>query len=227
MAADWVFRHAGGCLIEVPPLQLPPPGPRCYLSAWAATWWQDAASLTGWSTWRWERAERGWALPRHLAVGDVIEFGLATISNVDGTVVAGCDLRWYGWLRCCTDRALIVDGGYDNPAWAADAAAGTLAELRLAELPGPAIDPNWACDDLGDIADPVVATATPPRSVDDVVHRKVVVRYDGRHGRTTIRSTVVDVAVDVDGVITYVEVAAEVGVLFPIGAVTFVDDFAV
>ena len=36
-AADWVFRHAGGCLIEVPPLQLPSPPPDCYLTSWVAT----------------------------------------------------------------------------------------------------------------------------------------------------------------------------------------------
>ena len=65
------------------------------------------------------------------------------------------------------------------------------------------------------------------RSVDDVMHRHVVVRYDGPFGRTTIRSWVVDAAVDADDVVTDVEVAAEIGALFPIGAVTFLDDSAV
>ena len=150
MAADWVFRHAGGCLIEVPPLQLPPPSPRCYLTSWVATWWRDAASLSGWSSWCWEQAERGWNLPRHLALGDVLEFGLAMVTNVDGTVVAGCDLRWYGWLRYSTELALVVDGPYADPASAADVATEPLAELRLTQLPGPAVD--WVVDDLGDIA---------------------------------------------------------------------------
>lgn len=152
MAAEWVFRHAGGCLIEVPPLQLPAPPPRCYLTSWVATWWPDAASVSGWSQWRWEQAERGWALPRHLAVGDVLEFGLAIVSMAVGTVVAGCDLRWYGWLRYATDLALVVDGPYVDRASAADAAAPTIAELRFAQLPGLAVDPEWVAGDLGDVA---------------------------------------------------------------------------
>lgn len=152
MAVDWVFRHAGACLIEVPPLQLPPLLERCYLTSWVATWWRDAASPTGWSLWRWDRAERGWELPRHLAIGDVLEFGLAMVSNADGTVVAGCDLRWYGWLRYSTDMALVVDGAYADAASAAAAATVPLAELRLTQLPSLAIDPAWVSDDLGDIA---------------------------------------------------------------------------
>lgn len=61
-------------------------------------------------------------------------------------------------------------------------------------------------------------------SVDEVMHHHVVVRYDGPNGRTTIRSWVIDVAVDADHEVTDVEVAAEVGHLFPLAAVTFLDD---
>lgn len=61
-------------------------------------------------------------------------------------------------------------------------------------------------------------------SLDEVMHGHVIVRYDGPHGRTTIRSWVVDAAVDIDGVVTDVEVAAEIGGLFPIDTVTFDDD---
>lgn len=151
VTGDWVFRHAGGCLIEVPPLHLPAPHARCYLASWVATWWPDAASVSGWSQCRWAEAERGWELPRHLAVGDVLEFGLAMVSVAVGTVVAGCDLRWYGWLRYATDLALVVHGPYMDPTSAANAAMLTIAELRFAQLPGLAVDPEWVADDLGDV----------------------------------------------------------------------------
>jgi len=148
VAADWVFRHAGGCLIEVPPLQLPPLLDRCYSTSWVATWWRDASSPTGWRWWRRDQAERGWELPRHLAIGDVLEFGLAMVSTADGTVVAGCDLGWYGWLRYSTDLALVGDGPYPDPASTGDPSTVPLAELRLTQLPSLAIDPDWVPDDI-------------------------------------------------------------------------------
>ena len=36
---EWVFRHAGNCLIEVPPLELPPPPDRATMTARVATLW--------------------------------------------------------------------------------------------------------------------------------------------------------------------------------------------
>ena len=108
---EWVFRHAGNCLIEVPPLELPTAartGRRW--SAWVATLWPDATSHNGWTALAWSKADRGWELPRHLAVGDVLEFGLAAVSAADGTAVAGWELRWYGWLPTRTDLALVVEG---------------------------------------------------------------------------------------------------------------------
>jgi hypothetical protein len=69
-----------------------------------------------------------------------------------------------------------------------------------------------------------VTALLPPCSVDDVLHRHVAVRFDGVYGRTTVRSWVVDAGVDETGSVTGVEVAAEVGYLFPLTAVTFLDD---
>ena len=53
-------------------------------------------------------------------------------------------------------------------------------------------------------------------------HRDVVVRDVGPAGRTVIRSSIVDVAIDDTGAIE-VEVAAEIGYLFPV-SVTFLDE---
>ena len=50
-AADWVFRHAGGCVIEVPPLALPTPPPGTVLRAWVATLWRDATRRTAGPAW--------------------------------------------------------------------------------------------------------------------------------------------------------------------------------
>ena len=89
------------------------------------------------------QGRRGWELPRHLAVGDVLEFGLAADQPADGTAVAGCGLRWYGWLRYShRARPRRRRPLRRTPAAAADAAAATVAELRLAQLPGLGIDPR-------------------------------------------------------------------------------------
>ena len=55
-AADWVFRHAGGCLIELPPLTLPPPPPGTSLVAWVATLWRDPTGVDGWARLDWVKA---------------------------------------------------------------------------------------------------------------------------------------------------------------------------
>ena len=147
---EWVFRHAGNCLIEVPPLELPTPPDRSSLVAWVATLWPDATSNNGWSALAWSKADRGWELPRHLAVGDVLEFGLAAVNATDGTTVEGFELRWYGWVAYSTDLALIVEGPYPHAPAAADGAAATVAALRLGQLPNVGIDPGWVPDELGD-----------------------------------------------------------------------------
>jgi hypothetical protein len=144
---DWVFRHAGGCLIEFPPLELPAPPDRCELFAWAATVWRDVTSRTGWWTQPWAKGERGWVLPAHLAVGDVLEFGLAAVSAETGSVVAGWELRWYGWLRYCNDIAIVVDGPHPDVPAAASTASAVIAELCLSQLDGPQPDPVWVAGD--------------------------------------------------------------------------------
>lgn len=137
-AADWVFRHAGGCLIEVPPLGLPSPPPGTVLRAWVATLWRDATRPGGWARLGWVVADRGWELPRHLAVGDVVEFGLAAVDLADAAP-PGWDLRWYGWLRYCTGLAAVVAGPYPDAPSAAAAAAATVDEVRLGQLTAPGV----------------------------------------------------------------------------------------
>ncbi|WP_040492726.1 hypothetical protein [Ilumatobacter nonamiensis] len=128
-ATEWVFRHAGGCLIETPdpqpvrfPIGMPWP--------WVATVWPDRMAPDGWGVLEWDRTDRGWWLPATIAIGDVIEFGVVWPESGDATQAS----RWYGWLQRCTVHALVVIGGYDHPAHAADAARPTIDELRLAQL---------------------------------------------------------------------------------------------
>ena len=107
-------------------------------------------SLSGWSSWCWAQAERGWNLPRHLAVGDVLEFGLAMVDQRrrhGRSPAASC--AGTGGCATATELAFVVDGPYADPASAADVAHATLAELRLSQLPAPAVDSAWL-DDLGD-----------------------------------------------------------------------------
>jgi hypothetical protein len=147
--SDWVFRHAGNCVIEFPPLELPAPPPGSRMHAWVATLWRDPTSPTGWTALRWVAADRGWELPRHLAIGDVIEFGLAALNSPDLRPLAGWDLRWRCWLRYCNDLALVVDGPYPTAPAAAGAANETLAELRLRQLTGPEVEPTWQFKQTG------------------------------------------------------------------------------
>jgi hypothetical protein len=60
--------------------------------------------------------------------------------------------------------------------------------------------------------------------VTELLHREVVVRFTGPHGRTTIGATIVDVAADTVGDVDAVEVDTVPGHLFPLSAVTLLDD---
>jgi hypothetical protein len=144
---DWVFRHAAGCVIEFPPLRLSSPPPGSGVRAWVATLWRDPTVGFGWVHQEWTRADRGWQLPGHLAVGDVIEFGLAAVTDHDGRVLAGFERRWYGWLRYCNDLAIVVEGPHPDPPTTEAAAAATVAELRLSQLPDLAA--GWLPHDVG------------------------------------------------------------------------------
>lgn len=128
-ATEWVFRHAGGCLIETPdpqpsfrPIGMPWP--------WVATVWADPLAPDGWGVLEWDRTDRGWWLPATIAIGDVIEFGVVWPDADDATEAS----RWYGWLKRCTVHALVLVGGFDHPAHAESAARPTIDELRLAQL---------------------------------------------------------------------------------------------
>ena len=132
---DWVFRHAGGCVVEFPPLQLPATPAGAVLRASVATLWRDPTVPDGWAVLEWTPGERGWTIPAHLAVGDVVEFRLAAVDTQDGRVLAGWERRWYSWLRYCNELALVVDGAHPDPRAAETAANPTMAELRLRQLP--------------------------------------------------------------------------------------------
>ena len=102
----------------------------------------------------WEPADRGWQIPRHLAVGDVLEFGLAGDQRrATGTAVAR--LR-AALVRVAALRHRARPGRRRSlprrRQRAPTAAANTVAELRLAQLTGPDIDPAWARQ-LGDDVD--------------------------------------------------------------------------
>jgi hypothetical protein len=133
MNGEWVFRHAGGCLIEVPDLPIPRAGFAC---RWIATLWPDALAVDGWSFLQWASGERGWRLPVTLAIGDVVEFGI-TSHDPHGRPIASSTSLWYGWLEHATHYALIVRGPYRHPCHAAAAARPTVDELRLDQLDPP------------------------------------------------------------------------------------------
>src|SRR5262245_6733977 len=105
---QWVFRHAGGSLIETPDLPSPPrdSGWR----RWAATLWPDAAQPDGWAALEWCAASRGWWLPSTLAVGDIVEFGVCWTAWRRPHVH-----RWFGWVDYTTPLALVLNGPYVHP----------------------------------------------------------------------------------------------------------------
>ena len=134
MIGEHVLRHAGGCLIDTPDQ---PPLPRPYgtwLWRYVATVWPDVYQDDGWDALVWSPGERGWRLPTTLAVGDVIEFGVAVIDTVG---VRWGERRWWGWLDHATDRALIIHGPYPHPADAHRDARTVVDDVRLAQLTGP------------------------------------------------------------------------------------------
>lgn len=127
---EWVFRHAGGCLIETPDLEVPHPTPDGAPWPWVATVWTDRSATDGWGVLEWERTNRGWWLPATIAIGDIIEFGTVWPDSSDPPLAS----RWYGWLQRCTLHALVVIGAFEHPAGAADSARPAIDELRLAQL---------------------------------------------------------------------------------------------
>lgn len=128
MSCEFVFRHAGGCLIEIPDLDTSAGTRRC----WVATLWHDPTERAI-TRLLWRPGERGWQLPVTLAVGDVIEFGAAS-TDAGGETLS---THWYGWLDHATDRALIVRGPYLHSSAAIDAARLLVDEIRLAQLAEP------------------------------------------------------------------------------------------
>jgi hypothetical protein len=140
--AEWVFRHAGGCIIDQPDLPTPTAG---FAWRWIATFWPDPLTRTGWGAVTWDPAVRGFVVPGNLAVGDVIEFGIAA-NDPAGNAVPGVTRHWYGWLDHISDRALIVHGPFDSPAAAHQAARPAIDLVRMNELTGPTpttLDPEW------------------------------------------------------------------------------------
>ncbi len=130
---EWVFRHAGGCLLDTPDLPVPPArvGWR-----WAATVWPDPLAGDGWAHLLWPPGERGWQLPFTLAIGDVVEFGI-TSADPDGQPMRAHTHCWYGWLDHATTLALIVHGPYPTPGSAHCGARPVIDEVRLAQLDPP------------------------------------------------------------------------------------------
>jgi hypothetical protein len=132
-AGEWVFRHAGGCLIDTPDLPVHRSG---VMWRWVATLWADPYVASGWARLLWAPGERGWQLPLTLAIGDVLEFGV-TVPDDHGRPMPSRTWSWFGWLDHATDYALIVHGPHDHPASAADAARPVVDELRLRQLDPP------------------------------------------------------------------------------------------
>jgi hypothetical protein len=133
---EWVFRHAGGCIIDTPDLTTSEP---CFETPyrWVATLWPDPRRPDGWGALEWQAGERGWVIPASLAVGDVIEFGLTWADHPRG--IDGPTVRWFGWLDNTTSRALIIHGPYPHPSDAAAAARPLIDEIRLDQLAPPDI----------------------------------------------------------------------------------------
>src|ERR1700709_2098373 len=98
LVCEQVFRHAGGCLIATPDLYSPPSLPGVMFSGatfrWVATVWRDEFRHDGWGALVRSEGERGWELPRTLAIGDIIEFGLVRY-DVYGRPVEQQTVRWW------------------------------------------------------------------------------------------------------------------------------------
>lgn len=135
MIGEHVLRHAGGNLIDTPdqPLLHRPAGTDIW--RYVATLWPDLYQPDGWAAQFWLPGERGWHLPRTLAVGDVVEFGL--VVHAERRTVA--EDRWWGWVDHTTERALLVHGRYEHPAHAHREAQRLVDEVRLAQLAAPSV----------------------------------------------------------------------------------------
>lgn len=144
---EFVFRHAGGCLIEIPDLE--PSRPEDVESwLWVATIWTDRRQHGGWGVLEWRPGERGWIIPATSAIGDVVEFGTGVVDSRGSTRFD----RWWGWLDRIGPRAAVLVGPYSHPSDAEFAARAAVDEIRLGELDPPdlvgAIAANLGVDHL-------------------------------------------------------------------------------
>ncbi len=130
---EWVFRHAGGCLIDWPDLPIPPSR---IAWRWVATLWPDALRNDGYAALEWDDSLRGWQIPMTLSVGDVIEFGITT-HDPAGEPIEASTHRWYGWLDHATEFGLIVWGPYPHPSEALADSRARVDELRIDQLDPP------------------------------------------------------------------------------------------
>jgi len=133
-AGEFVFRHAGGCLLETPDLE-----PRRFDDVenwrWVVTVWADPRAVDGWGVLEWRPGERGWTIPATTAIGDVVEFGAGAIDAVGASRFD----RWWGWIKRVSHSAIVVVGPFDHPSHAEHAARSTVDELRLGQLDAPDI----------------------------------------------------------------------------------------
>ena len=96
------------------------------------------------------RVEPRWVLTNSTGSALLAAGGLLCARTAATHWLAGPLLERHG-VTVSPDR-LVVDGPYVDPGSAADAAVPTIAEVRFAQLPGLAVDPEWVADDLGDVA---------------------------------------------------------------------------
>ena len=131
IAGEYVFRHAGGCLIDFPEIAAPP-HPVGQPWRWIATLWRDGLRPDGWASLEWLAGERGWYVPDTIAFGDVLEFGVGWYDPTNGRCLAS--YRWFGVASYSTGLALVVVGPFVNPSDAFLAAQPTIDEIRADQL---------------------------------------------------------------------------------------------
>lgn len=130
-AGEYVFRHAGGCLIDFPEIKAPP-HPVGQPWRWIATLWRDSLRPDGWASLDWLPGERGWQVPDTISCGDVLEFGVGRYDPSTGTWLDSH--RWFGVASYSTPLALVVVGPFRNPSDATLAAQPTIDEIRADQL---------------------------------------------------------------------------------------------
>ncbi|MAT06826.1 MAG: hypothetical protein CL424_17470 [Acidimicrobiaceae bacterium] len=133
-ATEFVFRHAGGYLLETPDLE-PRQASDVENWAWVVTLWRDAHSTDGWGALEWQTGERGWLIPATTSIGDIVEFGVGAVDRAGTTRFD----RWWGWVRRVSHCALVVVGPFEHPMYAEHDAQGTVDEVRLSQLDAPDI----------------------------------------------------------------------------------------